>query len=35
MSTWSEEAAAALLAERFILQEDYDAYIQSAELQRW
>jgi hypothetical protein len=30
-----EKAAAALLADRFILQEDYDAYIQSAELQRW
>jgi Alpha/beta hydrolase domain len=29
------KAAAALLAERFILQEDYDAYIQSAELHRW
>jgi hypothetical protein len=29
------KAAAALLAERFILQEDHDAYIQSAELQRW
>jgi hypothetical protein len=30
-----EKAAASLLANRFILQEDYDAYIQSAELQRW
>jgi hypothetical protein len=29
------KAAAALLAERFILQEDYDAYIRSAEVQRW
>jgi Alpha/beta hydrolase domain len=29
------KAAAALLAERFILQEDYDAYVQSAELQGW
>ena len=29
------KAAAALLAERFILQEDYDAYIRSAEIQRW
>ena len=29
------KAAAALLSERFILQEDYDAYVQSAELQRW
>jgi hypothetical protein len=29
------KAAAALLDERFILQEDYDAYIRSAELQRW
>ena len=31
MSSWSEKAAAALLADRFILQEDYDAYIRSAE----
>jgi hypothetical protein len=30
-----EEAAAALLADRFILEEDYNAYVQSAELQRW
>jgi hypothetical protein len=30
-----EKAAAALLADRFILQEDYDAYIRAAELQRW
>jgi Alpha/beta hydrolase domain len=30
-----EKSAAALLDERFILQEDYDAYVQSAELQRW
>jgi hypothetical protein len=30
-----EKAAAALLAERLILQEDYDAYIQSAEVRRW
>jgi hypothetical protein len=30
-----EEAAAALLADRFILQEDYNAYVQSAKLQRW
>jgi hypothetical protein len=30
-----EKAAAALLAERLILEEDYDAYIRSAELQRW
>jgi hypothetical protein len=30
-----EKAAAALLANRFILEEDYDAYIRSAELQRW
>jgi Alpha/beta hydrolase domain len=30
-----EKAAAELLAERFILQEDYDAYVQSAKLQRW
>ena len=29
------KAAAALLAERLILQEDYDAYMRSAELQRW
>jgi Alpha/beta hydrolase domain len=29
------KAAAALLAERLILQEDYDAYIRSAEVQRW
>ena len=30
-----KKAAAALLAERFILQEDYDAYVQSAEVRRW
>lgn len=30
-----EKVAGALLADRFILEEDYDAYIQSAELQRW
>ena len=29
------KAAAALLADRFILQEDHDAYIRSAELRRW
>jgi hypothetical protein len=30
-----ERAAAALLTDRFILQEDHDAYIRSAELHRW
>jgi hypothetical protein len=29
------KAAAALLADRLILQEDYDAYVRSAEIQRW